>query len=161
IHANGEIYRGSWFGSRWLSSKAEDAAARYEKDVIDLLDQTFRQRGTSIRLLWEIKQRSPKHVYISPFTVADGEEFGLGNAITLPTDDRDAAPQGGAPYLGRDDDCETDHDERYDLAPYQGTGKGSHARIHFTPALYRAAPGSGDAPNETLPHELVHCLRIL
>ena len=98
IHANGELYRGSWFGARWLSSKAEDAAAaRYEKDVIDLLDQTFRQRGTSLRLLWEIKQRAPKRICISPFTVAYVEEFDLGNAITQATSNRDAAPQGGHP----------------------------------------------------------------
>src|SRR5262249_39979053 len=98
IRANGESYRGSWFGSRWLSSKAEDAAAaRYEKAVIDLIEHTFRQRGTSMRLLWGINQCAPKHVCISPFTVGDAEEFDLGNAITQATNSRDASPQGGRP----------------------------------------------------------------
>jgi len=157
IRVNGDYFRGGGWWSRQFSSHAQEvAAARYEKEVIDLLDQTLPQWATSLRLLWEIKRRAPRRVCISPYTVADAEKFGQVNAYETPTDGAASAPEGVVPYGGSPDDDETVRDERFDLAAYSGTGKGSNSYIHFTPALFRAAHKAAD---KELLHELVHALR--
>src|SRR5262249_51922405 len=159
-HANGVYSRVSnWLSRQSSSHDDEVAAAKYEKEVIDLLDQTLRQLGTSLRLLWEIKTRAPRTVCITPWTKADAKAWGQHNAYATPADPKHAAPQGGAPYQGLSDDPKTVRDDRYDLASYQGTGKGSNSYVHFTAADHSAAYGPGSAPDEVLLHELVHSLR--
>jgi hypothetical protein len=162
IRVDGDYIRGTRWVWRQFSSHADEvAAAKYEQDVIDLIEKTFTQRGTSLRLLWEIKMRSPRSVCISPYTKADAANPHLGphNAYAAPTNPKDAAPQGGAPYVGGSDDPKTARDDRYDLASYQGTSKGSSSYVHFTAANHSAAYGPGMAPDEVLLHELVHSLR--
>jgi hypothetical protein len=160
IHVNGEIYRGTWFVGRWFSSKSEDAAAaRYEQRVLEVIDKTLWGTWTGCRLLQAIKGRTKKRIDITPYTKADAKELGLNNAYAAPTDAEDAATKGYNPYLGKSDNPKTPKDERFELADYQGTGKGSDSYVHYTADLLDASMGPGMAPDEVLLHELVHSLR--
>lgn len=46
-----------------------------------------------------------------------------------------------------------------DGTPLMGAGSGAHSQIRFTPSMYHARSGPGQAPDEVLFHELVHASR--
>ncbi len=111
---------------------------------------------------------------ILPLSEWNGKGEKHCRAITRPKDHLTSAPKGTGGktsdrrnklYLGKDDDPDTDDDERYDAAnPSQvATGGGSNTLLYFTPGEWgKSGCDSGcvaSAPDEVFLHELVHAQR--
>jgi hypothetical protein len=127
-------------------------------------------------LLLSAIRASPKDLMLVPMASYGGKGETQCRAIEEPKDKLKAAPKGMGGkdrtdlreklYSGRQDDPDTDDDERYTtLGPDKvAEGGGSDATVYFTPSEWGGAkspcsrPGSTPA-DEVLFHEMVHALR--
>ncbi|HVS40163.1 MAG TPA: M91 family zinc metallopeptidase [Gemmataceae bacterium] len=129
----------------------------YETAVAELL-ATLRKTWTGwavLRALYDRRKNRRKEdqdVWIVPFSAQDRQDQPTAMAFTRAVNDADATARYQQGYRGGTDDPKTRRDDRYDRAPYQGTGVGSSSVIHFNPRGYQR-------PDCALLHELVHAVR--
>jgi hypothetical protein len=159
ISVDGADLRGSWLKRRLSSdaanTAADIAAAKYENDVADLIDQQINSTLTGKAVLQAIKNCSGKTVTIVPATPE-----GNFACQAKPTEPRDAVPKGAHKFLARDVDPDTGQDEGYRMSDKVGTGKGSDALLRFAPDHPDLFIPAGKS-DESLVHELVHTLRFM
>ena len=155
----------------------------YNNEIEKLLKQIEGDYGThksansvGILLLSTIRGSS-KNVTILPMASYLGQGAKQCRAIEEPKDKLKSAPKGiGGKdrtdrrekwYLGKQDDADTENDERYDThgPDMVGEGGGSDAEVYFTPSEWGggesvcSGPGTSAPPDEVLFHEMVHALR--
>ena len=155
----------------------------YNNEIDKLLKQIEGNYGThksanpvGSMLLSSIRA-SPKDLTILPMASYLGQGAKQCRAIEDPKDKFKSAPKGiGGKnrtdlrdkwFLGRQDDPNTEDDERYVTvgADKVAEGGGSDASVYFTPSEWGggksacSGPGTGAAADEVLFHEMVHALR--
>jgi hypothetical protein len=149
---------------------------QYEASIVEQLD-TIWKTWTGWAVVREAID-SGKTVTIVPYSKADEQRMGEGNAFARPAwwiRMMDATPAGAPIFMGGSDDPSTPNDERYRTVPlFRGTGRGADVDIHYSPEDH--APrclgggvaqgacrmgGDDETADAVLVHELVHAIRMM
>jgi hypothetical protein len=129
--------------------------SKYEKEVHALLENVIGRNPVAKMILAHLDVLD-HYLTIVPFSDADREKHGECDAFTEAANSDDASPE-GVKYW------EKNSDGTYTQSKTTGTGKGTEARIHFSPGMFGKGKCHGglfgSMPDEVLFHEMVHGLR--
>jgi hypothetical protein len=141
------------------------AAQRYEDAVIEVLEYIYEKEPMVGYLIIEeiVANTGDKKIVIRP---RNSDEIIRDPANSSVEADvwKDASAKGVRPYTGDADDPATKQDERFQLADYTGTSKGSSVHIPYSPSEWSplgALGKMGEARDDVLVHELFHALRVM